>query len=196
MDYPRTSTEGQVMGIIGIVLGIISLIVAFIPCVGIVAFFPGVLAIVFSIISIVQASNGNGKKGLGIAALIISIVSVVIAAVWIVIISGTAIFADEVFNKSGKYELFGKEFKDAFDKEIGDEIDRKSITDSLEKALRDLEHDLDQLDSTTIDISDKEAARKVGTAAAKALKKAAEGLRESDVNVKVIIESDSTKTKK
>lgn len=184
------------MGIIGIVLGIISLIVAFIPCVGIVAFFPGVLAIVFSIISIVQASNGNGKKGLGIAALIISIVSVVIAAVWIVIISGTAIFADEVFNKSGKYELFGKEFKDAFDKEIGDEIDRKSITDSLEKALRDLEHDLDQLDSTTIDISDKEAARKVGTAAAKALKKAAEGLRESDVNVKVIIESDSTKTKK
>jgi hypothetical protein len=189
MDYPRTSTEGQVMGIIGIVLGILSLIVAFIPCVGIVAFFPGVLAIVFSIISIVQASNGNGKKGLGIAALVISIVSVVIAVVWIVVISGTAIFADEVFNKSGKYELFGKEFKDAFDKEIGDEIDRKSITDSLEKALRELEEDLDNLDSTTIEMSDKETARKVGTAAAKALKKAAEGLRESNAK------SDSLKIK-
>lgn len=192
MDYPRTSTEGQVMGIIGIVLGIISLVVAFIPCVGIVAFFPGVLAIVFSVISILQASKGNGKKGLGIAALVVSIISVVIAAAWLIIISGTAIFADEVLNKSG----FEKEFKEAFEKEIGDEIDRKSITDSLEKALRDLEEDLENLDTTSIEMSDKEAARKVGTAAAKALKKTAEGLRESNVNVKVIINSDTLKTKK
>jgi hypothetical protein len=178
MDYPRTSTEGQVMGIIGIVLGILSLIVAFIPCVGIVAFFPGALAVVFSIISIVQASNGNGKKGLGIAALVISIVSIVIAAVWLIIISGTAFVADEVFNKSEKFQVFGKEFKDAFEKEMGDEVDRKAIVDSLEKALQDLEKDLDEMGDTTIVISDKEAARKAGEAAAKALKKAAEGLKD------------------
>jgi hypothetical protein len=45
------------------------------------------------------------------------------------------------------------------------------------------------LDSTTIEMSDKETARKVGTAAAKALKKAAEGLRESNAK------SDSLKIK-
>ena len=55
MEEYKKSTEGQVMGIIGIVMGIISLIVAFIPCVGVVAFLPGGLAIIFSIVSIVQA---------------------------------------------------------------------------------------------------------------------------------------------
>lgn len=177
MDYPRTSTEGQVMGIIGIVLGIISLIVAFIPCVGIVAIFPGILAIIFSAISISQASKGNGKKAIGIAALIVSIASVIIAVLWVVIISGTAIVADQVFNKSEKFQVFGKEFKDAFEKEMGDDIDRKTLSDSLVKALKELEMEMEKLDSSNS--TDKETARKAGEAAAKALKKAAEGLKEA-----------------
>lgn len=177
MNYPHTSTEGQVMGIIGIVLGILSLVVAFIPCIGIVAIFPGMLAIVFSVISISQATRGNGKKGLGIVSLIISVASVVIALLWILVINGTAIVADRVFNKSDKIQIFGKEFKDAFDKEMGDDIDRKALSDSLVKALKQLEMEMEKLDS--LNAPDREAARKAGEAAAKALKKTAEGLKKA-----------------
>ena len=173
MDQERTSTAGQVMGIIGIVLGVISLIVAFIPCVGIVAFVPAGLALVFSIISIVQASRENGSKGLGIGALIISFVAILVAALWLVLFSGASVIADKVIKNSDKFEKFGKEFEDAFDEEMDKNFDMNTLSDSLEEALNELEKEMDKLEGT-IDEND---AREAGKATAKAIKKAAEGLK-------------------
>lgn len=110
MNWERTSTEGQLAGVVGIVFGIISLIVAFIPCIGIIALFPGLLAIVFSITSIVQASRGNGSRGLGIAALLVSLLSILIAVIWLVIIGGGSILLSRAlkdiswFNQSVEYK--------------------------------------------------------------------------------------------
>jgi hypothetical protein len=139
MEEYKKSTEGQVMGIIGIVLGVISLIVAFIPCVGVVAFLPGGLAIVFSIISILQASKGNGSKSLGIISLIISGIAVVIAAAWLMLFSGLSFIANETMKDPKKMENIEKEIREVF-RDFDDEKTSKTI-DSLENKLRNLEGD-------------------------------------------------------
>jgi hypothetical protein len=143
MEEYRRSTEGQVMGIIGIVMGIISLIVAFIPCVGIVAFLPGGLAIIFSIISIVQASRGNGTKSLGIISLIVSILAILLAAAWLMLFSGFSFIANEALKDPQKMEKLEKGLRDAFkDLEIDAQIEERTTRiDSLENRLRYLEGD-------------------------------------------------------
>lgn len=145
MEEYKKSTEGQVTGIIGIVMGIISLIVAFIPCVGIVAFAPGAIAIVFSILSIVQAGRGNGSKTLGIISLIVSSLAIVIAAAWLMLFSGITTFANKAVNDPEKFQIIENEIRDVFkDLEIENhEVEKtsKAKIDTLENRLRDLEGD-------------------------------------------------------
>ncbi|MFP4555844.1 MAG: DUF308 domain-containing protein [Bacteroidales bacterium] len=149
MEPQRTSTEGQVMGIIGIVLGVISLIVAFIPCVGVVAFFPGGLAIIFSIVSIVQASKGNGAKNLGIASFVISCLAIIIAAAWLIIFSGVSVLTNKAMKDPDLFEQIGKDIKHAFD-EVDDERSSVKI-DTLENVLRELENPEDDEDNPVED---------------------------------------------
>lgn len=82
------TTAGQGFGIAGMVLGILALIVAFIPCIGIIAIAPGAIAILLSVIGLIQANQKNGAKGLIIAALVISILATSIAAIWGIVIGG------------------------------------------------------------------------------------------------------------
>jgi hypothetical protein len=143
MDYNRKTTEGQVTGIIGIVLGVISLIVAFIPCIGVVAFFPGGLAIIFSVISILQATRGNGAKGLGIISLVISFLAILLAAAWLMLFSGVSFIANEAMKDPDKIEIFEKRLKDALKHEAEDKP-KQARLDTLENILRDLEIDTTQ----------------------------------------------------
>lgn len=135
------------MGIIGIVMGIISLIVAFIPCVGVVAFLPGGLAIIFSIVSIVQASRGNGSKSLGIVSLVVSSLAILLAAAWLMLFSGISYVANEAMKNPNQFEQLEKGLRDAFkdieDMEVNIEIQEKTTVriDSLENKLRYLEGD-------------------------------------------------------
>lgn len=134
------------MGIIGIVMGIISLIVAFIPCVGVVAFLPGGLAIIFSIISIVQASRGNGAKSLGIISLVVSSLAIILAAAWLMIFSGLSTITDSALKDPIQRQQIEKGLRDAFrdlDVNIDIEMEEHSTEkiDSLENKLRHLEGD-------------------------------------------------------
>ncbi|MDX9847896.1 MAG: hypothetical protein RBT74_13015 [Tenuifilaceae bacterium] len=147
MEEYKKSTEGQVMGIIGIVMGIISLIVAFIPCVGVVAFLPGGLAIIFSVVSIVQASRGNGAKSLGIVSLVVSSLAILLAAAWLMLFSGFSYVANEAIKNPKQFDQLEKGLRDAFkdieDMEVNIEIQEKTTVriDSLENKLRYLEGD-------------------------------------------------------
>ncbi|MDD3567250.1 MAG: hypothetical protein PHT92_02510 [Bacteroidales bacterium] len=142
MEEYRKSTEGQVMGIIGIVMGIISLIVAFVPCVGVVAFLPGGLAIVFSIISIVQASRGNGAKSLGIISLVVSSLAIILAAAWLIILSGAITIPHRGPNDPAQLEQIEKGLRNAFkDLDIETQDHTTEKIDSLENKLRYLEGD-------------------------------------------------------
>lgn len=71
---------GKGLGIAGLVLGIVAVVFSFVPCLGAYAFFPGIIAIVLSAISMSQANKANAPKGLAIAGLVCSIVGTSIAA--------------------------------------------------------------------------------------------------------------------
>ena len=89
MEKIKTNA-GHGLGVAGLVLGILSLFMAFIPCVGVIAIGPGVIAIVLSILGLVQANKNNGAKGINIAALIISGLGTLIACVWLFVFVGIA----------------------------------------------------------------------------------------------------------
>lgn len=80
MDDQRSSNAGQGLGVAGFVVGLIALILSFIPCLGMYALVPGIIALIFSAIAFSQASSANAPRGLIIAALIISVLGSSIAA--------------------------------------------------------------------------------------------------------------------
>ncbi|MDE5424063.1 hypothetical protein L3073_17750 [Ancylomarina sp. DW003] len=94
MEKIKTNA-GHGLGVAGLILGILSLFMAFIPCVGVIAIGPGVIAIVLSIVGLVQASKNNGAKGINIAALVISSLGTVVACVWLFVFVGIASLDDD-----------------------------------------------------------------------------------------------------
>jgi uncharacterized membrane protein HdeD (DUF308 family) len=81
MEQNQTSNPnaGKTLGIIGLVLGILTAVISFIPCLGALAIYPGVVAIIVSIISMYQANKAKVSSGLAIAGLVCSIIGTVIA---------------------------------------------------------------------------------------------------------------------
>ena len=144
MEKVRTNA-GQTLGIIGLVLGILTLFIGFIPCIGLAAIAPGILAIILSIIGLVQANRNNGARGLNISALIVSIIGVLVASIWIFVFVGLSTLDDEdihnivedviedVMEESGhSIELMEtmEELEEHFDEMCVDSI--KIKTDSVE----------------------------------------------------------------
>lgn len=151
MEENIRSNAGQGLGVAGLVLGIIALVISFIPCLGMWALIPGIIAIVFSAIGYSQANKANASKGLLIAALVISII-------------GTSIAGWQMYmlrNASTQIEKFGKELQKALDEEIDDED-----MQDLEKAMEELEGQIEEI----TDDSMQEAAK----AASEALKEFSE----------------------
>ncbi len=114
-ELKEKTNAGQGFGIAALVLGIIALITAPIPCVGILALIPGMLGIIFAIVALVQASQGQGAKGLIITALVISVLGTSISTVWVLIISSPPVMTHAGFRgltrqlKTLQHELEGLE---------------------------------------------------------------------------------------
>jgi hypothetical protein len=70
------SSGWKVMSIISLCLGGISIIVAFIPCIGGLAIWSGIVATILSVISLVLASSAKAPKGMAIIALVVSVASI------------------------------------------------------------------------------------------------------------------------
>jgi hypothetical protein len=72
-------SSGQNLGIAALITGIITFVFAVIPCVGMIAFIPGIIAVVLAAVGLSQASRNNSPKGLLLAGLIIGIVAIMIS---------------------------------------------------------------------------------------------------------------------
>jgi hypothetical protein len=72
----KSNATGLALGISGLVLGVLALLFSFIPCVGVLAFWPGIVASALSVLGLVLSIR---SKGLPIAALLVSLASVGIA---------------------------------------------------------------------------------------------------------------------
>lgn len=70
---------GQTLGIASLITAIITFVLAVIPCVGLIAIIPGIIAIVLASVGLTQASRNSSPKGVLIAGLIIAIVATIIS---------------------------------------------------------------------------------------------------------------------
>ncbi len=94
-DISKNKKAVKAPGIFAFVLSVISLFLSFVPCLGMYAVFPGVLAIVLAGVAYMRAKKENAPNGLIIAALIISLLSSSIAVYQYIIITNVAAKLEE-----------------------------------------------------------------------------------------------------
>jgi hypothetical protein len=121
----QTASAGKGLGIAGLVLGILAAIISFVPCLGVYALIPGLVGLVLSAISIVQANKAQAAKGMAIAGLVCSIVGCCLAGYQGYVLSTAG---DRL--KEGLEELEKSGAMDSLNKAM-EEL--KDITDSLKK---------------------------------------------------------------
>lgn len=131
----KPTTAGQTFGIVALILGLIALMLSFVPCIGMFALIPGMMAIIFAAISLSQATQGNGNKGLPIAALIVSILATLIAAIWL-------FFFTDIKNRH-KDKI---DFIEDFSEEIEEKIDEINIDSIVEEEIKDLKININVTD--------------------------------------------------
>ncbi len=131
----QQTTAGQTFGIVGLILGLIALLLSFIPCIGMFALIPGVMAIIFSILSLNQANQGNGNKGLPIAALVVSVMATLIASIWLM-------FFTEFKHKHQDKLDFIEHFSDELDEKIED----MNIDSIIEDEIKDIKINIEIVD--------------------------------------------------
>jgi hypothetical protein len=76
---PSVPGAGQTLGIAALITAIITFVLAVIPCVGLIAMIPGIIAIVLASVGLSQASRSGAPRGVLIAGLIIAVVATLIS---------------------------------------------------------------------------------------------------------------------
>ncbi|MGC1389498.1 MAG: hypothetical protein WA816_00515 [Bacteroidales bacterium] len=73
------NNSGQNLGIAALITAVITFVLAVIPCVGLIAIIPGIIAIVLASVGLSQASRSNSPRGVLLAGLIIAIIASMIS---------------------------------------------------------------------------------------------------------------------
>jgi phosphate/sulfate permease len=152
MEEVKTNS-GQTMGIAALITAIITFVFAVIPCIGIIAIIPGIIAIVLASVGLSQASRNNSPKGVLIAGLVIGIVAVLISFSQIFVIGGLAKHKDKwptdiqsIINDV--HESVRKDLKDAnVSIKIESGKDKVEINANSEANKKVLEQKLEDLES-------------------------------------------------
>jgi uncharacterized membrane protein len=76
---PSKQPAGQSLGIAALITAIVTFVLAVIPCVGLIAMIPGIIAIVLASVGLSQASRNDSPRGVLIAGLIIAVVATLIS---------------------------------------------------------------------------------------------------------------------
>jgi hypothetical protein len=73
------NNSGQNLGIAALITAIITFVLAVIPCVGLIAIIPGIIAIVLASVGLSQAQRSDTPRGVIMAGLIIGVVATLIS---------------------------------------------------------------------------------------------------------------------
>jgi predicted PurR-regulated permease PerM len=73
------NNPGQNLGIAALITAIITFVLSVIPCVGLIAIIPGIIAIILASVGMSQAARNNSPRGVLIAGLIIGIIASLIS---------------------------------------------------------------------------------------------------------------------
>ena len=89
------NNSAQNLGVAALITAILTFILAVIPCVGLIAIIPGIIAIVLASVGLSQASRNNSPRGVLVAGLVIGIIASLIALSQVVIVTRIAQKADK-----------------------------------------------------------------------------------------------------
>jgi hypothetical protein len=94
MEEVRNNT-GQNLGIAALITAVITFVLAVIPCVGLIAIIPGIIAIILSAVGLSHAARNDSPRGVLIAGLIIAIIASMISFSQIFVVGKFAQKADK-----------------------------------------------------------------------------------------------------
>ena len=94
MEETNTNT-GQNLGTAALITSIVTFVLALIPCIGIIAVIPGIIAVILASVGLSQASRSKAAKGTLTASLIIAIVAIIVSISW------GAFFANKIAKNTG-----------------------------------------------------------------------------------------------
>ncbi len=147
------NNQGTGLGVGALVTGIIAFLIAVVPCIGLIAVIPAVVAIVLAIIGL---SRSHNNQGVLIGGLVVALIAIMIS------VSQGFVFskiADNSGNWASDIEKAVKDIGDDIESEFGDNdviinIRHNDDTINVKASTRrgDLENKLDELegDSDTI----------------------------------------------
>ena len=133
------NNSGQNLGIAALITAIITFVMAVIPCVGMIAIIPGIIAIVLAAVGLSQAQRGDSPRGVIMAGLIIGVIATMISF--------------------SQYFVAGK-FARNFDKDNWPERIEEIVNDVQDNVVRDLE---DANVSIKVEDGDEKVEINVGT---------------------------------
>jgi uncharacterized membrane protein YgaE (UPF0421/DUF939 family) len=90
---------GQNLGIAALITAIVTFVLAVIPCVGLIAIIPGIIAIVLASVGLSHATQNDSPRGVLIAGLVIGIVATLISFSQVFVAGKIAEKADKWPNK-------------------------------------------------------------------------------------------------
>lgn len=150
MEESRNNSS-QNLGIAALITAIITFVLAVIPCVGLIAIIPGIIAIILASVGLSQASRTNSPKGLLIAGLIIAIIATLISISQIFI-------AGKIANKADKWpegiqniinDVQDNVMKDLENSDVNIKIENNGETIQINKNRRDQVKVLEGLEGDT-----------------------------------------------
>jgi len=152
----ETNNQRTGLAIGALVTGIIAFLMAVIPCVGIIAIVPAVIAIVLGIVGLSRANSNNGML---VGGLVIGVIALMISLSQSFLISKVARNSDKWGTEIEKaVKEISTDITDEFEDAKGDvSIKIRSNGDSIEikahGSRKDLEKQLDELESGSDSVS-------------------------------------------
>jgi phosphate/sulfate permease len=117
--------SGSNLGIAALITAIITFVLAVIPCVGLIAIIPGIIAIILASVGLSQTARSNSPRGILVAGLIIGIVAFLISASQVFVLT-------KLVDKADKWPGdIGNIIKDVQDNVVK-EIDNDNISIKVE----------------------------------------------------------------
>lgn len=149
MEEVKNNT-GQNLGIAALITAIVTFVLAVIPCVGLIAIIPGIIAIILASVGLSQAAKNNSPRGVMVASLIIGIIASMISISQVFVATKIAQKADKWPNHLNNIinDVQDNVVKDIEDANIsikvesnGDKVEINTSSDKKdqEKKLEDLE---------------------------------------------------------
>jgi hypothetical protein len=144
------NTSGQNLGVAALITAVITFVLAVIPCVGLIAIIPGIIAVILASVGLSQASRNDAPRGVLLAGLIIAVVATMISFSQIFVVGKIVSKADKWPNN---IQNIINDVQDNVTKDIQDanvsikvesngdkvEINTNSNKKDQEKKLEDLE---------------------------------------------------------